>query len=172
MRGSDLSAFFDEETGYLPEAIPERMRSLAVCFGAIVGWVTDRLPEGDWLTNVPCGRSPGRQRCRGEIVAELDRPSGHIAWRCPICGDSGVIHGWEDTLWIVSTVRTQRRPMGRERRHTDSGGPDVRRIGAGKDQFMTTESAAVDRASVTSASSSPTASRAATSVATISRGAP
>ncbi len=27
------------------------MLSLAVFFGAIVAWVTDHLPEGDWLTN-------------------------------------------------------------------------------------------------------------------------
>ena len=68
-------------------------------FGAIVAWVTDRLPEGDWLTNVPCRRSRGRRRCRGEIMAELDRASGHIAWHRPLCGDNGLIHGWEDTPW-------------------------------------------------------------------------
>jgi hypothetical protein len=59
----------------------------------------DHLPEGDWLTNVPCRRSPGRRRCRGEIVAELDRTSGHIVWHCPLCGDNGLIHGWEDSPW-------------------------------------------------------------------------
>jgi hypothetical protein len=83
----------------LPAAIPERVLSLAVFFGAIVAWVTDHLPEGDWLTNVPCRRSPGRRPCRGEVVAELDRTFGHIVWHCPLCGDNGLIHGWEDTPW-------------------------------------------------------------------------
>jgi hypothetical protein len=91
--------YIDDETGDLPEVIPERVLSLAVFFGAIVAWVTDHLPEGDPLTNVPCRRSPGRRRCRGEIAAELDRTSGHIVWQCPLCGDNGLIHGWEDTPW-------------------------------------------------------------------------
>jgi hypothetical protein len=91
--------YLDEETGDLPEAIPERVLSLAIFFGAIVAWVTDHLSEGDWLTNVPCRRSPDRRRCRGEIVAELDQASGHIVWHCPLCGDTGLIHGWEDTPW-------------------------------------------------------------------------
>ncbi|MGQ0735814.1 MAG: hypothetical protein ACT4QD_19435 [Acidobacteriota bacterium] len=95
----DMRHYLDEETGDLPEDIPERLLGLAIFFGAIVVWVTDHLPDGDWLTNVPCRRSPGRRRCRGEIVAELDGASGHIVWQCPLCGDNGLIHGWEDTLW-------------------------------------------------------------------------
>ena len=95
----DMRHYVDEETGDLPESLPERVVSLAIFFGAIVAWVTDHLPEGDEHTNVPCRRSPGRRRCRGDIVAELDRPSGHIVWQCLICGDNGLIHGWEETLW-------------------------------------------------------------------------
>jgi hypothetical protein len=72
---------------------------LAVFFGAIVAWVTDHLPDGEWLTNVPCRRSPGRRRCRGDIVAALDPASGYLVWHCPLCGDNGWIHGWEDTRW-------------------------------------------------------------------------
>jgi len=36
---------------------------------------------------------------RGDIIAELDRLSGYIVWWCALCGDLGVIHGWQDTLW-------------------------------------------------------------------------
>ena len=85
--------------GTLPEVIPERVLSLAIFFGAIVAWVTDHLPEGDERTNVPCRRRPRRRRCRGDIIAELDRTSGYIVWQCPLCGDNGMIHGWEETLW-------------------------------------------------------------------------
>jgi hypothetical protein len=95
----DMRHYVDEATEDLPEGIPERVLSLAVFFGSIVAWVTDCLPEGHWLTNVPCRPRPGRRRCRGEIVAELDRPSGQIVWHCPLCGDNGLIHGWEDTPW-------------------------------------------------------------------------
>jgi hypothetical protein len=31
--------------------------------------------------------------------AELDQVSGRIVWHCPLCGDNGLIHGWEDTPW-------------------------------------------------------------------------
>ncbi len=95
----DIRHYLDEATGDLPEIIPERVLRLAVFFGSVVAWVTDHLPQRDLLTNVPCRRSPGRRRCRGEIVAELDRASGRIVWHCPLCGDNGLIHGWEDTPW-------------------------------------------------------------------------
>jgi hypothetical protein len=95
----DMRHYLDEETGDLPDAIPERALSLAIFFGAIVAWVTDHLPDDDEHTNEPCRRSPGRRRCRGEISALLDRTSGYIEWQCPLCGDHGLIHGWEDTLW-------------------------------------------------------------------------
>ena len=95
----DMRHYIDEDTGDLPEVIPERVLSLAIFFGAIVAWVTDHSPEGDEHTNVPCRRSPRRRRCRGDIIAELDRLSGYIVWQCPLCGGNGMIHGWEDTLW-------------------------------------------------------------------------
>ena len=41
----DMRHYLDEETGDLPSAIPERVLSLAIFFGAIVAWVTDHLPE-------------------------------------------------------------------------------------------------------------------------------
>jgi hypothetical protein len=95
----DMQHYLDEETGDLPDQLPSRILNLALFFGSIVAWVTDHLPEGDWHTNVPCRRSPGRKRCLGEIMAELNRASGYIEWRCMVCGDNGRIHGWEDTLW-------------------------------------------------------------------------
>jgi hypothetical protein len=32
-------------------------------------------------------------------IALLDRTSGYIEWRCPLCGDNGLIHRWEDIPW-------------------------------------------------------------------------
>lgn len=95
----DMRHYLDEETGRLSERVPSRVLNLALFFGSIVAWVTDHLPEGDSHTNVPCRRSPGRRRCLGEIVAELNRANGYIEWRCTVCGDNGTIHGWEDTPW-------------------------------------------------------------------------
>ncbi len=103
----DMRHCLDEETGDIPDQVPSRIVNLALFFRAIVAWVTDHLPEGDWHTNVPCRRSPGRKRCLGEIIAELNRASGSVEWRCTICADSGMIHGWEGTLWDRSGPESQ-----------------------------------------------------------------
>ncbi|HVG71954.1 MAG TPA: hypothetical protein VM819_13650 [Vicinamibacterales bacterium] len=63
------------------------------------GWVVDMRHYLDEYTNVPCRRSPGRRRCRGEIIGLLDRTSEYVEWHCPLCGDNGLIHGWQDTPW-------------------------------------------------------------------------
>ncbi len=65
----------------------------------IVGWVTGRLVEGPERTNVPCRRSHGRTLCLGEIEAWLLEDTQEIAWRCPVCGDNGIISHWEGTHW-------------------------------------------------------------------------
>lgn len=94
----DMRHYTDERTGDLPDEMPEPALNLALFFGAIVAWVTDHLPAGDEHTNVPCRRRPGRRRCRGDILARLDAGT-QIVWECPLCGDRGWIHGWEDTPW-------------------------------------------------------------------------
>lgn len=96
---TDLRHFLDEESEDFPESIPEPALNLAVYLGAIVAWVTDHAADPDPHTNVPCRRSPGRRRCRGEIFAELDATSKEIVWQCPLCGDRGVVYGWEGSFW-------------------------------------------------------------------------
>lgn len=79
--------------------MPGPALNCAMFFASIVAWATDRLPGGDPYTNVWCLRRPGRARCLGEIVAELRPNSADIVWHCPLCGENGVIRGWEPTLW-------------------------------------------------------------------------
>ena len=107
----DMRHYLDEETGDLPDLFATPVLNLALFFGSIVAWVTGHLPQGDWHTDVPCRRSPGRRRCLGGIMAEFDRTSGHIVWQCPVCTDHGLINGWEDTLWNGARPhRARRRP--------------------------------------------------------------
>lgn len=114
----DMRHYLDDQTADLPDRLPTRILSLALFFGSIVAWVTDHLPEGDWHTNVPCRRSPNHRRCLGDIIAELDRASDHIVWQCPVCGDHGLIHGWEDTLWNRhGGARTARSESAPETKH-------------------------------------------------------
>jgi hypothetical protein len=93
----DLRHFLDE-SGELPEDLPTPATKLALFTGAIVSWVTGREPAGHERTNVWCRRSPGRRQCRGEIVAGFE-DGGKVSWLCPVCGENGVVSGWERTRW-------------------------------------------------------------------------
>lgn len=94
---TDMRHFLDE-TGDLA-AMRGPAANLALHLGSIVGWVTSRGAMQPDRTNVPCRRNPGRVRCVGEIVANLTGEPGAISWRCPECGDNGVVRGWEGTRW-------------------------------------------------------------------------
>ena len=94
---TDLRHYLDEETEDFPEGIPGPALNVAIFLASIVAWVTDHFPEGEPHTNIPCRSRRARRRCRGEIVAELH--GAEIIWHCPLCGENGVISGWEDTVW-------------------------------------------------------------------------
>ena len=89
---------FLSDDGSLPD-LPGPALALAFHLGSIVGWVSRTPVKGLQDTNVNCRRSPGRQRCVGEIQAELSQHTRAIEWCCPLCGDRGLISGWEGTLW-------------------------------------------------------------------------
>lgn len=60
-------------------------------------------PDGDDLhPKVPCRRRPNRKPCDGEIASFIDPDVQQIVWLCPICGDNGMISGWEGTLWDLT----------------------------------------------------------------------
>ena len=88
-----------EENGAFPVDMPGPALNLAIFLGAIVAWVT-RQPNNLFdETNVGCRRSPNRKRCLGDILARIDEDTAAIEWHCPVCGDNGVIRGWESTRW-------------------------------------------------------------------------
>ena len=94
---TDLRHFLNED-GSLP-GLPGPVLTLVLFLGSVVAWVTSHLPNRFPMTNVPCRRSPQRRRCFGEIYAVLDDEQKEIRWQCPLCGDNGVIYGWEDSPW-------------------------------------------------------------------------
>lgn len=55
------------------------------------GMPTESIPK--------CWRRPKRRPCKGELDIELDQTSGQIQWRCGVCGDEGVVSGWEGLIW-------------------------------------------------------------------------
>jgi len=59
--------------------------------------------SGSWsATARQCRRRPGRKPCKGHIeIFRHDIPP-EVEWRCPVCGDAGVISGWRQTYWDLS----------------------------------------------------------------------
>lgn len=46
-----------------------------------------------------CWRKPGRKPCAGELDISFDPDTDQIHWLCPVCGDDGVVSGWEGLIW-------------------------------------------------------------------------
>jgi predicted RNA-binding Zn-ribbon protein involved in translation (DUF1610 family) len=83
------------DVGDLPAeeaAVPAAARERAEFSRAVVEAATARAEEeAFWRSAVRCvGRS-----CRAERVeVELDLELSEVRWRCPSCGDDGVVRGW------------------------------------------------------------------------------
>ncbi len=94
---TDMQHYLDE-SGHVAD-MPRPALNLALFLGSIVAWMTSRDVKRIEWTNVPCRRSPRRQRCRGEIYARFDPEDGAIIWECLLCQDNGYIRGWEGSPW-------------------------------------------------------------------------
>ena len=58
------------------------------------------IAAGLSVASIPkCWRRPKRKPCKGELDIDLDHTSGHISWCCEVCGDEGVVSGWEGLIW-------------------------------------------------------------------------
>ena len=58
------------------------------------------VSAGIFMESTPrCWRRPKRKPCKGELDIELDLASGQIHWSCSICGDEGVVSGWQGLIW-------------------------------------------------------------------------
>lgn len=91
---SDLRHFLD-----LPDDAPGPARKLAGHLGSIVRAATSAPAGTSWVSALPCRRRPERRPCPGRIaLRRLDVPA-RIEWRCTICGDDGVISGWEGSCF-------------------------------------------------------------------------
>lgn len=89
---------FLDERGRLAD-MPAAARRLARHLGAIVAAVTSRRPAVLRATDIRRRRRPGRRPCPGRISGVVELGSGDLSWRCPVCGDSGLIHHWAGGPW-------------------------------------------------------------------------
>jgi hypothetical protein len=98
---TDLSHFdgIDDSENVPPPAlkIAEFMRNI-VCSA------TAREAGLAQQTALRCRRQPQRQRCQGHLVVQRSDVPAEIAWHFPICGDEGVIHGWDGSAYDLSSV--------------------------------------------------------------------
>lgn len=93
---SDLRHYLD-----MPEGAPGPAKRLAAQPSATVRSGSAR-PVGTSATSaVGCTRRPGRRPCDG-FVTVFRHANGEIAWGCDVCGDEGVITGWEGSPSDVS----------------------------------------------------------------------
>jgi hypothetical protein len=89
----DIRHYLGDDRNLAP--MPAPALAIALFCGAVVAWVSS---DGGDLTNVVCRRSRACPACRAELYARR-APDDRIEWRCPACGESGVISGWRGTRW-------------------------------------------------------------------------
>ena len=97
MWSTNMQHFLDEKGS--TDQIPVEVKELADHFGAIVAAVTlDFTGRAITVSSITC-RNPKSPGCSGSIIAYLARDIDKIEWHCTDCEDSGVITGWDGTLW-------------------------------------------------------------------------
>jgi hypothetical protein len=93
----NMQHFLDENGS--TDQIPAEVKELADHFGAIVAVVTlDFTGRTIVVSGITC-RNPKSPGCSGSIIGCLGRDIENIEWYCSDCEDSGVITGWDGTLW-------------------------------------------------------------------------
>src|SRR5262245_7440514 len=93
---TDLSHFVDARTGQLPTNVPGPARRLMEYLTRIVAAAT--TPHNQRIDQVKFRRRPGHRPCPG-VVEYRVWTDERITWKCPCCGDSGIISNWQSTAW-------------------------------------------------------------------------
>ncbi|HCF61344.1 MAG TPA: hypothetical protein DFS52_25525 [Myxococcales bacterium] len=85
--------------------VPPAARRLAEYLGSIVSAASLAKPEHVLVTGLRCRRRPRRKACQGQIRLRVLQGTSEILWECTRCGDNGIIHNWQGTLWDCSCDR-------------------------------------------------------------------
>lgn len=79
---------------------PKLARKLAEYFADIVAQGSNY----DEPITQRCRRRPQRRACTGVLEIRPDTDLDGMVWHCPICGDNGIIRGWQGTFWDNSNM--------------------------------------------------------------------
>jgi predicted RNA-binding Zn-ribbon protein involved in translation (DUF1610 family) len=77
------------------EGIVKEARELANFLALIVDTTTKTMPATLTLTEIRCFK----KGCHGLIKSELTQSNNEIHWKCPDCGNEGVISHWQGSRW-------------------------------------------------------------------------
>ncbi len=102
---TDMTHFLDQNGAI--GVMPDPARKLAKYLASIVAAATnENYYDEDSAVVVHCRRRPRRKPCPGEIEAFIDPEKDVVLWRCPVCGDNGLIRNWQGTLWDCWDTKT------------------------------------------------------------------
>ena len=79
--------------------MPAHAKKLAEYFGKIISSATEVKSGVELHTSISCRRRPGRKKCTGKLIVLHQVSTSDIIWRCPVCGDNGIIRNWRGTIW-------------------------------------------------------------------------
>jgi hypothetical protein len=82
--------------------LPGRARRLAEYWTEIVA----QGSNFDEPITLRCRRRPGHRACAGTLDIGFNPDVATIIWCCPVCGDKGIIHGWQGSFWDNSNNPT------------------------------------------------------------------
>ncbi|MBF0187710.1 MAG: hypothetical protein HQL50_07280 [Magnetococcales bacterium] len=68
--------------------------------------VTSRNAGKEEISAVWCRKRPGRKRCSGRLAVRRQDVPSEIHWKCPKCGDAGVISSWRESATDYSQIGT------------------------------------------------------------------
>lgn len=80
--------------GALP-AMPRPARVRAEYWTRIVA----QGPRFDEPVRLRCRQRPAHRLCARILDIGPDPDSDDMVWRCPVCGDNGIIRGWQGIFW-------------------------------------------------------------------------
>ncbi len=88
----------ESQTGPATPQLKSKVKKLA----RIISYATSKAAGISPGSRPKCWRRPKKKRCKGTPDIFLDRSTKRIHWSCPVCGDEGVVYGWEGLIWDKS----------------------------------------------------------------------